>query len=74
MKLEHFRSDWNGLRSEKPYHKEPSKQTVQQAQTLGRVVVGDCQIFANDKIVEVRAWIGNGISGNTYRDFYRIIQ
>lgn len=74
MKLERFRSDWNGQRSEKAYNQEPSAQTVQQALTLGRVVVGDAQIFAEGNLVEVRVFVGNGISGNMYRDLYRIIR
>lgn len=73
MKLEHFRSDCNGQRNDKPYHKKPSDQTIREAQTLGKVVVGDVQVFASENLIEVRAFIGNGISGNSYRDFYRIV-
>ncbi len=74
MKLEHFYSDWNGMQSKTPYHTEPSKQTLQQATTLGKVRVGNCMIFVKDSLCEVRNSIENGFNGNTYRDMYRIIR
>lgn len=74
MKLEHFRSDWNGLRSEKPYNYTPTEETILEAKRIGKVIVGNCRVFAKDNLVEVSAFVGNGISGNVYRDFYRINQ
>lgn len=74
MKLQHFRSDWNGLRSEKPYHTEPTLAEVKAIHNNNNVTRADgVKVFADNKMVEVRMFVGNGLSGNVYRDFYRII-
>ena len=72
MKLTRFRSDWNGVRSEKANHDEPSIDQVNEALKAGKVVDGDKLIFACETVVEVRTRIGNGCGGNTYRDLYSI--
>lgn len=80
MKLEHFYSDGPvfGNRSDKPFHKEPSQETIRQAITLGRVAVGDADIIATDshdgkKLLTVVMRISNGLGGNVYRDMYRVL-
>ena len=72
MKLEHFYSDWNGQKASKPYNQEPSKQTLQQAKTLGKVCVGEAIVFVTDNLCEVRTRIQGDFGGNVYRDMYRI--
>ena len=72
MKLEHFRSDWNGQRSDKPYHAKPSADTITKAQSEGKAYQGNCVVFASDSLVEVRMRIVDGIALNSYRDFYSI--
>jgi hypothetical protein len=75
MKFEHFRSDLNGCKSEKPYHKAPTEDEVNKIWHNEKVLRDDgCRVFADDNMVEIRMGISNGIAGNIYRDFYRIIK
>lgn len=75
MKLEHFYSDFNGKQlSKDKYHETPSDATVRQARTLGRVTVGNAEIICQDeKYIVVVVAPSNGLTRNTYRDMYRII-
>ena len=75
MKLERFRSDWNGQESNVAYHKIPSTKLVKEAIKDGKAYFGNCMVFASENIVEVKTRISNGIpSGNIYRDLYRIVK
>lgn len=74
MKLERFRSDWNGQASDKAYHDEPKPKLVKQALLSGKAEsFGNCIVLAKDSVCEVRTRLANGIgSGNVYRDLYYI--
>jgi len=73
MRLEHFRSDVNGIKS-KRNHDIPTEQEVNRIWHNEKVVRNDgVKVFASDTMVEVRLRIGNGVGGNLYRDFYKII-
>ena len=75
MKLKHFHSDTGtGTPSSKtPYNDKPSVQTVRKALSLGRIAVGNADIFAQDgKYIVVIVRVPNGISANYYRDMYKI--
>lgn len=74
MKLERFRSDWNGQKSDEAYFDIPKPKLVKQALLSGAAESFGSQIvLAKDGIVEVRTRIQNGLNtGNVYRDLYRI--
>lgn len=72
MKLEHFYSDWNGLKT-KQNHTIPSDLELTEALKNGKVYRDNLVIIAEGKICEVRGRVINGISQNSYRDIYRIL-
>lgn len=76
MKIQLFYSDWNGLRSEKPYFKKPTIREIKAAlKNEGRLLGEEYNLFVNlhGDIVEVKKLIQEGWSSNLYRDMYRII-
>ncbi len=72
MKLQHFYSDWNGLRSKEPYLRKPLASELAKAKPLYKRGNGTC-IIVGDGIVEVKAMTGD-ISRNMYRDMYKILE
>jgi hypothetical protein len=76
MKLKHYYSDWNGQRSEDPYLKTPKPYEIDHALALGKYRREENEIIFADKenkIVEVKKFVGNDITGNLYRDMYQLI-
>lgn len=72
MKLTRFRSDWNGLKSDKAYFAEPLENQVKQALDGVFVRMPNCIILGKDNLIEVRHSVDNGQRLNVYRDLYRV--
>lgn len=79
MKLTYSFSSWNGMTTNKPYHKKPTIKEVsdtKQSKVNPNIRIHDrkdgIRILIDGDFVELRASVANSLTNNKYSDVYNL--